>query len=77
MSHRRLQIAVAVLLAIGFVLTAAVFILSTRALSGIRGDFCTYAAAQYKVTLELPQVPARVQAERNDQALEAQLGCAP
>lgn len=55
--------------------TAASFISSANEVNRIRGDFCSYVTEVRHVTLELPQVAARVQAERNDIALSQRLGC--
>jgi hypothetical protein len=70
-ARRQLTAIVTILL----LLNAAVLAFGARALAQVRGDLCTYATAQRKVTLELPQVPARVTAERNDDTLLRQLGC--
>jgi hypothetical protein len=73
--RRRLQLALAVLLIIGLVVDGAVLILFARSQDAIRGDFCTYIEGMYHATLRLPQVPARLDAERNDLNLMRQLGC--
>lgn len=56
-------------------LVGAVFYAASRDVSLIRGDFCGYIANVHKVTLELPQVPARIEAEHNDDQLARKLGC--
>lgn len=76
--HRALahpKAALVSLLVIGLVVNGAAFVLYSRSLAGIRGDFCTYEAGVYQATRELPQVAARIAAERNDLTLKAELGC--
>ena len=74
-ARRRLLAAFAVLLLIGFVVTGSTLVLFSRSLAGIRGDFCAYGTGVYRATLKLPQVPARIAAERNDLRLMRELGC--
>jgi hypothetical protein len=71
----RVQIAGGVLLAIGIIVVASALVLFSRSLGSIRGDFCAWTQAHYAATLELPQIPPRIKAERSDVALLAQLGC--
>ena len=67
--------ALGVLLVIAIAVNGAAFVLYSRSLSGIRGDFCEWAQVHYAATLELPQVPARMEAENSDKTLLRQLGC--
>jgi hypothetical protein len=67
--------AAVVLVVIFIVVTGAALVLFSRSLSGIRGDFCAFTAQHYSATLQLQQVPARVQAEQSDLQLLRQLGC--
>jgi hypothetical protein len=73
--RRRVRVALGVLLVIAIAVNGAAFVLYSRSLSGIRGDFCAYTQDHYTATLELPQVHARQLAEESDVKLLRQLGC--
>lgn len=75
LTQRRFQVALAVLVISGLIVSGTVLVLFSRSLSGIRGDFCAWTQAHYAATLELPQVQARKLAEGSDAALLRQLGC--
>jgi ferric-dicitrate binding protein FerR (iron transport regulator) len=73
--RRRARRQLAALVTVLLLLNAAVLLFGARALAQVRGDLCTYTASQRQVTLELPQVHARITAEHNDDVLLRQLGC--
>jgi hypothetical protein len=74
-NQRRVRAALAALLVIGVIVNAAALILFARSLDGIRGDFCMWTQIHHQAALELPQIPARQQAEASDAELLRQLGC--
>ena len=54
LTPRRIRLAIAVLLVIGITVTASSLVLFSRSLSGIRGDFCSWAAVHYEAARSIP-----------------------
>lgn len=60
---------------LSIVFSAITFFFASNTINRQRADFCAYLANVYHVTKLLPQVPARVEAEKNDLDTAKSLGC--
>ena len=69
--------ALAVLLALGIVLSGFELVSSANEVDRIRGDFCDWSAVHYRVLTAQPPSAARTADAASDARLMRELGCTP
>jgi hypothetical protein len=75
-SQRQVRISLAVLLFLLVAVNSAALVLYSRSLSGIRGDFCSWATVHYQAAQSIPHATtAQREAAASDEQLRRQLGC--